>query len=191
MRPLPKRKSQKPKVVDSISKVVEMPSTMDQPLEPVGQGRRRLAFGLIAILLLGGAGAAYTIFGLNNVQSVAAERISTGRVAYSDFSETIPVNATLIPETPPVPTIPEISIGRRESTKASAKVAAFAYDRVSREPVWQSGVAHSETDARDTWVLGIGPFESGTVRESTRVRQNTSGKGRFRRRHVELVQARK
>ncbi len=99
MRPLPKRKSQKPKVVDSISKVVEMPSTMDQPLEPIGQGRRRMAFGLIAILLLGGAGAAYTIFGLNNVQSVAAERISTGRVAYSDFSETIPVNATLIPET--------------------------------------------------------------------------------------------
>ena len=77
--------------------------------------------------------------------------------------------ATLFPETPPVPTIPELSIGRREAEKALAKIAAFAYDRETRQPVWQSGLSQSESDAKDTWVLGIGPFESGTVRDKTQL----------------------
>jgi hypothetical protein len=42
----------------------------------------------------------------------------------------------------------------------------FAYDRETREPVWQAGLAKGASRARDMWVLGLGPFESrGAVRK--------------------------
>ena len=37
MRPLPKRKSQKPKAVEPAAKLVEMPSSMDQAVRPKKQ----------------------------------------------------------------------------------------------------------------------------------------------------------
>jgi len=98
MRPLPKRKSQKPKAVEPTSTVVEIPSSMDQTVQPKKQTNRFLVTGLVAVLLLGGAAVAYKTIGLNTAQSVLADRITTGVASYNDFSETIPVNATLIPE---------------------------------------------------------------------------------------------
>ena len=73
--------------------------------------------------------------------------------------------SAIIPESPPIPTIPELSLGKRELNEASAKIAAFAYDRISRKAIWQSGLSQSATNAKDMWILGIGPFESGSVRE--------------------------
>lgn len=84
-------------------------------------------------------------------------------------SNALSTASTLLPQAPPLPTIPEIALGRRESNEASAKIAAFAYHRETRVAVWQSGVSRSESDARDTWVMGVGPFQSGTVRESTQL----------------------
>lgn len=75
----------------------------------------------------------------------------------------------LIPGSPRVPTIPEIAFAKREAREAAAKVVAFAYDRESRAPVWQSGVGRSVATARDTWVMGIGPFQGGSVREGTKL----------------------
>ncbi|MEP3891324.1 MAG: efflux RND transporter periplasmic adaptor subunit [Hellea sp.] len=98
MRPLPKRKSQKPVGVSSEPKVVDIPSKMDQAVAPSRRYGRSIALGLIAVLLLGGAGIAYKTIGLNNSQSVVAERVTTGTASFNSFSETIPVNATLIPE---------------------------------------------------------------------------------------------
>lgn len=77
--------------------------------------------------------------------------------------------ATLIPSVPVIPTIPEISVGQREMSEAAAKVAAFAYDRETRHVVWQSGVSQSTATARDTWVMGIGPFQSGSIRDRTKL----------------------
>lgn len=77
--------------------------------------------------------------------------------------------AQALPQAPSVPTLPEISFARRESNEGAAKIAAFAYDRETRAPVWQSGTSQAKTSAKDTWVLGIGPFQGGTVRESTRL----------------------
>jgi len=98
MRPLPKRKSQKPKVVEPKATVVEIPSSMDQVAQSKKRTNRHLITGLIAVLLLGGAGAAYKTIGLNTAQNILTDRIVTGVASYNDFSETIPVNATLIPE---------------------------------------------------------------------------------------------
>lgn len=76
---------------------------------------------------------------------------------------------SLIPGSPNLPTIPEIALGRRESREAAAKIAAFAYDRNNRSPIWQSGVESSLATAKDTWVMGVGPFQAGTIREQTKL----------------------
>ncbi len=68
----------------------------------------------------------------------------------------------------PMPALPELSLGRREAKLGAAKVAVFAYKRVTREPYWQSGISRASSTARDTWFLGIGPWQEGTIYEGTR-----------------------
>lgn len=76
---------------------------------------------------------------------------------------------SLIPGAPAISSIPEIALARREAREAAVKVSAFAYDRNTREPVWQSGVDRAVATAKDTWVLGVGPFQSGSIRDSTKL----------------------
>lgn len=76
--------------------------------------------------------------------------------------------SSMIASAPPIPTIPEISIAKREMKSAAAKIAVFAYDRETREPLWQSGVAQAGSNARDTWFLGMGPLQYGTIYNGTR-----------------------
>jgi len=80
------------------SSVVDIPSNMDKALEPKRDYRRITASLVIAIILLGSAAFAYKSVGLDTAQRVAAERVVTATVSYKNFSETVPVNATLIPE---------------------------------------------------------------------------------------------
>jgi hypothetical protein len=62
------------------------------------------------------------------------------------------------------PAMPELSLGRRNHQQGTAKIGVFAYDRVTREPVWQAGLSKGASRARDLWVFGLGPFETrGTV----------------------------
>jgi hypothetical protein len=77
--------------------------------------------------------------------------------------------ASVIPSAPAIPSLPEIAVARREAREATAKIAAFAYDRETRKPIWQSGVRHSISTAKDTWVMGIGPFQGGSIREKTKL----------------------
>lgn len=74
----------------------------------------------------------------------------------------------IVPNSPPLPMIPELSLAKREVKSAAAKVAVFAYDRETREPLWQSGVAQAGSNARDTWVLGVGPIQYGSIYRGTR-----------------------
>ena len=75
--------------------------------------------------------------------------------------------SSAIAGTPLLPPLPEISFARREAKSGAAKLAVFAYDRTSREPVWQSGVARSTSTAKDMWFMGIGPFQHGTIYDGT------------------------
>jgi hypothetical protein len=59
--------------------------------------------------------------------------------------------------------VPDLSLGRRTHQLAAAKIGVFAYDRVTREPVWQSGLATGTSEARDLWLLGLGPFQKGRI----------------------------
>jgi hypothetical protein len=59
--------------------------------------------------------------------------------------------------------IPEIALARRTDQKGVAKLAVFAYHRATGEPVWQSGVDSVASNAQNSWWLGMGPIQRGTI----------------------------
>lgn len=73
------------------------------------------------------------------------------------------VASALVPSVPAVPAIPELAIAKKVLNVGAAKVGVFAYDRKTREAVWQAGISQAASDARDMWVLGVGPFQQGTI----------------------------
>lgn len=76
--------------------------------------------------------------------------------------------AAALTAAPVVPAIPEISFGRSDEQLAIAKIVLFAYDRETKVALWQSGVRKSESTSSNTWVLGAGPFQKGSVYEGVR-----------------------
>jgi hypothetical protein len=63
--------------------------------------------------------------------------------------------------------IPEIPVAKRTDEQGCAKLALFAYNRLTGKRIWQSGVIEATSDARDMWVLGLGPFRKGTILQGT------------------------
>jgi hypothetical protein len=59
--------------------------------------------------------------------------------------------------------IPEIPFAKKTDEQGAAKIAVFAYNRITGERVWQSGTIQAYSDARDAWVLGLGPFRRGSI----------------------------
>lgn len=104
---------------------------------------------------------------------IAEARLGALGLDGHNVSYGIPASSTLSSATglfanaPPVPTIPEISLARHEAKSGAAKIAVFAYEKATKKPVWQSGIARSKSSARDTWVLGAGPWQRGTIYEGT------------------------
>ncbi|MDP6446092.1 MAG: hypothetical protein QGG36_02110 [Pirellulaceae bacterium] len=83
--------------------------------------------------------------------------------------------ASLVPNAPLVPSLPELSLARRSDATGGAKIALFAYERETRRPVWQSGIQTGRSTARATWVLGAGPFQRGTIYDGTEFAGNQIG----------------
>ncbi len=73
-----------------------------------------------------------------------------------------------IPSAPVIPAIPEVSFAKRNAQTGAAKIAVFAYHRETKQPVWQSGISLARSNAKDTWILGAGPFQSGTIHDGTK-----------------------
>jgi len=71
--------------------------------------------------------------------------------------------ASLVTNGTPIPAIPELSVARKIVQVGAAKIGVFAYNRRTREPVWQAGISQATSNANDTWVLGVGPFQQGTI----------------------------
>ena len=76
--------------------------------------------------------------------------------------------AGLVSGAPPIPILPEISFARKTEDTAAAKIALFAYHRETRRPVWQSGTSVAQSNSSGRWILGAGPFETGSIHEGTR-----------------------
>lgn len=77
-------------------------------------------------------------------------------------------SAAAILSSSPIPAIPEISIGKSNAQSGIAKVIVFAYDRETRRPVWQSGIAKAESTSSNNWYFGAGPFQKGSIYEGMR-----------------------
>ena len=80
--------------------------------------------------------------------------------------------ASFVPTMPQIPTIPELSLAKKNEQMSAAKIAMFAYHRESKLPYWQSGVSVAESRARDSWFLGAGPFQRGSIYDGTQFAGN-------------------
>ena len=63
--------------------------------------------------------------------------------------------------------IPEIPLAKKTQQRGIVKLAAFAYNQETGQAVWQSGTHPITADARDTWLLGTGPFQQGSIYQGT------------------------
>ncbi|QDT31260.1 DUF6655 family protein [Thalassoglobus polymorphus] len=68
-------------------------------------------------------------------------------------------------QAPAVPGIPELAVAKRSNQISAAKIAVFAYEKESRERVWQSGMLTGKSTSRDLWVMGAGPFQKGSIHD--------------------------
>jgi len=59
--------------------------------------------------------------------------------------------------------IPEMALFKRTDQRGVAEVNLFAYERASGRPVWQSGIARINSNTRDRWMFGTGPFQDGDI----------------------------
>ncbi len=88
--------------------------------------------------------------------------------------------------------IPELPLATKTEQRAVAKIAVFAYNRKTGRPVWQSGIVPVESTAKNVWVLGVGPFERGSIFDGTsfagsRIKIPLLPSGRNRKKQRELV----
>lgn len=88
------------------------------------------------------------------------------------------------------PAIPEVALAKRDKREGAAKVAAFAYDRHTREPLWQSGLSKSIATSNNTWVAGVGPYQTGSIRESSQQARRDGRQGAGYARDSDLAQRR-
>ena len=63
--------------------------------------------------------------------------------------------------------IPEIALAKKSNRRAVAKIAVFAYNRISGEPICQSGIVEAVSRERDSWLCGAGPFQRGNLHRGT------------------------
>jgi len=59
--------------------------------------------------------------------------------------------------------IPDIKIVNRDSQKAVAKLGIVVYDVNSKHELGEGGVSMAKADDTNTYVLGIGPHQSGSL----------------------------
>ena len=63
--------------------------------------------------------------------------------------------------------IPEIPFIKQTKQRGVAKIALFAYNKETGNPVWISGNTQGESSARNLWFVGAGPLTRGTIYSET------------------------
>lgn len=74
---------------------------------------------------------------------------------------------TVIPGQPGGP-FPEMPLAKRTNRAGVAKIAVFAFNRETGQPVWQSGVVLRNSTSKDSWIMGSGPYTDGTLVTGTK-----------------------
>ncbi|HMO13832.1 MAG TPA: hypothetical protein PKD64_04725 [Pirellulaceae bacterium] len=65
--------------------------------------------------------------------------------------------------TPAPVIIPELAFAKADLLVGVAKLAIFAYERETREGLWQSGISVAESRNLNAWILGAGPIQKGSL----------------------------
>jgi hypothetical protein len=126
-----------------------------------------LATTLRQHLAIAGANLATDKADADYIVEVRAGAVGTDR---DDLLVGIP--ATTLPAFPgsqySATSIPEIPFVKRTKQRGVAKVALFAYNKETGQPVWVSGNSQGESTAQNLWFAGTGPLTRGTIyRETT------------------------
>ena len=94
-----------------------------------------------------------------------------GAYGTDEYNWLIGIPQTTVPAVlPGVPsgTIPEIPLVKKSDQHAVAKMALFAYERASGQMVWNSGTMLSTSRAKDIYIGGVGPIQSGSIWKKNR-----------------------
>jgi hypothetical protein len=81
----------------------------------------------------------------------------------------IGISQTTFPAVAGLPggTIPEMPLAKRNRQQGVVKLALYAYDRASGQVTWTSGTQLATSSAKDVYVGGLGPIQSGSIRGGT------------------------
>jgi hypothetical protein len=67
---------------------------------------------------------------------------------------------------PGLPTsIPEIALYKRNDQLGVAKIGVFAYHKATGRAVWASEIVEEASRLKDRWLMGSGPYSTGTIRK--------------------------
>ncbi len=96
----------------------------------------------------------------------------SGAVGTDRHDVMIGVPSVNVPSFLPTPvalpsTIPEIPLAKNTKQRGVVKLAVFAYNRKTGRRVWQSGIEPVTSFAKDSWVLGAGPFRKSTIKDGS------------------------
>lgn len=62
-------------------------------------------------------------------------------------------------------TLPEVRLWSRAAQQGYAKIGLVAYDAKSKQILGDGGLTTAQSNDNNTYVLGIGPFQSGSIRK--------------------------
>lgn len=96
----------------------------------------------------------------------------SGAVGTDRHDVVIGVPSVNVPSFVPSPvalpaSIPEIPLAKNTKQRGVVKLAVFAYNRETGRRVWQSGIDPVSSYAKDSWVMGAGPFRKSTINDGT------------------------
>ncbi|MFH5802959.1 DUF6655 family protein [Alienimonas sp. DA493] len=69
--------------------------------------------------------------------------------------------------------IPEVKVWNRDRQIATAKIGLALYDAKTREPLGPGGMSLARSDDSNSYLLGIGPWQNGSVKQSIAVGERT------------------
>jgi hypothetical protein len=71
--------------------------------------------------------------------------------------------------------LPEIRLVSRSTQTGIAKIGLAAYEAKSGRPLGVGGVAEAQSNDRNWYVFGVGPWESGTLKEEVKAANQSPG----------------
>lgn len=92
-----------------------------------------------------------------------------GTYGTNDYNWLFGIPQTTVPAIAGIPggTIPEVPVAKRSRQEGVVKLALYAYDRSTGQVTWSSGTMLATSSAKDTYVGGVGPIQSGSIRTGT------------------------